>query len=177
MDNADQDLPTRRIGVVNGRGAGASGRRAGRQTPPVTSKSPAASSIQQISISGREREVLDLRLHRPAIAFSLRRRWHGGYLALDMCETCINVSHMTSMIQIRNVPSALHRRLKSRAALEGMSLSDYLLGEIRRVAERPTFAEEFLVGHDRLTSMEHPAMLEIGLIVGDTDHETGCPDR
>jgi antitoxin FitA len=48
---------------------------------------------------------------------------------------------MTSMIQIRNVPSALHRRLKSRAALEGMSLSDYLLGEIRRVAERPTFAE------------------------------------
>jgi len=45
------------------------------------------------------------------------------------------------MIQIRNVPDALHRRLKSRAALAGMSLSDYLLTEIRRVAERPTLEE------------------------------------
>lgn len=48
---------------------------------------------------------------------------------------------MSSMIQIRNVPSELHRRLKSRAALAGMSLSDYLLHEIRRVAERPSLEE------------------------------------
>jgi plasmid stability protein len=48
---------------------------------------------------------------------------------------------MSTMIQIRNVPDALHRRLKSRAALAGMSLSDYLLGEIREVAERPTLDE------------------------------------
>lgn len=48
---------------------------------------------------------------------------------------------MTVMIQIRNVPDALHRRLKSRAALAGMSLSDYLLSEIRQVAERPTMDE------------------------------------
>jgi plasmid stability protein len=45
------------------------------------------------------------------------------------------------MVQIRNVPDALHRRLKSRAALAGMSLSDYLLDEIRRVAELPTMDE------------------------------------
>jgi len=45
------------------------------------------------------------------------------------------------MIQIRNVPDELHRRLKSRAALAGMSLSDYLLNEIRQVAERPTLDE------------------------------------
>ncbi|HEX7389994.1 MAG TPA: hypothetical protein VF286_07770 [Acidiphilium sp.] len=45
------------------------------------------------------------------------------------------------MIQIRNVPEALHRCLKSRAALAGMSLSEYLLGEIRHVAERPTIDE------------------------------------
>lgn len=45
---------------------------------------------------------------------------------------------MTMMIQIRNVPEALHRRLKARAALAGMSLSDYLLHEVRRVAEQPT---------------------------------------
>jgi plasmid stability protein len=48
---------------------------------------------------------------------------------------------MSIMIQIRNVPDELHRRLKSRAALAGMSLSDYLLSEIREVAERPTMAE------------------------------------
>jgi plasmid stability protein len=45
------------------------------------------------------------------------------------------------MIQIRNVPEALHRQLKSRAALAGMSLSDYLLNEIRQVLERPTIEE------------------------------------
>ncbi len=48
---------------------------------------------------------------------------------------------MGVMVQIRNVPDALHRRLKSRAALAGMSLSDYLLGEIREAAERPTLDE------------------------------------
>jgi len=48
---------------------------------------------------------------------------------------------MPTMIQIRNVPDTLHRRLKSRAALAGMSLSDYLLGEIREVAQRPTIEE------------------------------------
>ena len=48
---------------------------------------------------------------------------------------------MTVMIQIRNVPDALHRQLKSRAALAGTSLSDYLLGEIRQIAERPTLDE------------------------------------
>jgi antitoxin FitA len=48
---------------------------------------------------------------------------------------------MSTMIQIRNVPDALHRELKSRAALAGMSLSDYLLAEIRHVTERPTLDE------------------------------------
>lgn len=48
---------------------------------------------------------------------------------------------MSVMVQIRNVPNELHRRLKARAALAGMSLSDYLLKEIRRVAERPTLEE------------------------------------
>jgi hypothetical protein len=45
------------------------------------------------------------------------------------------------MIQVRNVPDNLHRTLKAQAALAGMSLSDFLLAEIRRVAERPTIAE------------------------------------
>jgi len=48
---------------------------------------------------------------------------------------------MSRMIQLRNVPEGLHRTLKARAARAGMSLSDYLITEIRRVAERPTIAE------------------------------------
>ncbi len=48
---------------------------------------------------------------------------------------------MPKMIQLRHVPDDLHRKLKARAALEGLSLSDYLLQEVRRVADRPTLAE------------------------------------
>jgi len=48
---------------------------------------------------------------------------------------------MSRMIQVRNVPDALHRALKARAALAGMSLSDYLLGEIRQIAAQPTLEE------------------------------------
>jgi antitoxin FitA len=58
-----------------------------------------------------------------------------------MFHTCSYVLHMPRMIQIRNVPDALHRRLKARAALEGKSLSDYLLAEIREAAARPTIEE------------------------------------
>ena len=39
------------------------------------------------------------------------------------------------MIQIRNVPDRLHRRLKARAALAGMTLSDYLRVELHVAAE------------------------------------------
>lgn len=45
------------------------------------------------------------------------------------------------MIQIRNVPDAIHRRLKVRAAEEGRSLTDYLLSELVRIAERPSRRE------------------------------------
>lgn len=55
-----------------------------------------------------------------------------------MCFVWNYADRMSTMVQIRNVPSDLHRRLKARAALEGMSLSDYLLREVRRVVERPT---------------------------------------
>ncbi|HEV2962925.1 MAG TPA: hypothetical protein VG649_13940 [Candidatus Angelobacter sp.] len=48
---------------------------------------------------------------------------------------------MSKVIQLRNVPDALHRSLKARAATSGMSLSDYLLAQIKEIAERPTLAE------------------------------------
>ena len=43
---------------------------------------------------------------------------------------------MSKMIQVRNVPDQLHRKLKVRAAEQGVSLSDYILQELRRFAER-----------------------------------------
>lgn len=44
-------------------------------------------------------------------------------------------------IQVRHVPEAVHRRLKAQAASTGQSLSDYLLAELHRVAQRPTCEE------------------------------------
>ena len=67
-----------------------------------------------------------------------------------MRSTCDTLFHMSKMIQIRNVPDDLHRTLKVRAAESGMTLSDYLLSEIERVAERPTLAEMM----ERLRSRE-----------------------
>lgn len=48
---------------------------------------------------------------------------------------------MGTMIQIRNVPDDIHRQIKARAALAGMSMSDYLLREIEKFARRPTRQE------------------------------------
>jgi len=57
---------------------------------------------------------------------------------------------MSVRVEIRNVPDELHRRLKARAALAGLSISEYLLREIERSLERPT-REELL---RRLQSLE-----------------------
>jgi len=53
----------------------------------------------------------------------------------------LRVYGMEKNIQIRNVPEDVHRTLKSRAALAGMSLSEDLLQEARKLAERPTLEE------------------------------------
>jgi hypothetical protein len=58
-----------------------------------------------------------------------------------MCSASLYVLHMSRMIRLRHVPDNLYRTLKARAALAGMSLSDFLLAEIRGLAERPTLAE------------------------------------
>ncbi len=48
---------------------------------------------------------------------------------------------MSKMIQLRNVPDALHKTLKVRAAAEGVSMSDLAIRELRKFAERPTLEE------------------------------------
>ncbi len=55
--------------------------------------------------------------------------------------TCYHRNHMSIMIQIRNVPDEVHRQAKARAALVGMSLSDFALRALEREIREPTLAE------------------------------------
>lgn len=48
---------------------------------------------------------------------------------------------MSKMIQVRGVPDRVHSTLKSRAAREGMSLSDFIKRELERAVERPSLQE------------------------------------
>ena len=50
---------------------------------------------------------------------------------------------MPKMLQIRNVPDDLHGRLKARSALAGLSMSDYVLREVRQSLARPPREEVF----------------------------------
>jgi antitoxin FitA len=59
-----------------------------------------------------------------------------------------------AMVQIRNVPRSIHQRLKSRAALEGMTMSDYILREIRKSLDRPSRQEVV----DRLQALKAPRL-------------------
>jgi len=45
------------------------------------------------------------------------------------------------MLQVRNVPEELHRDLKVRAAKEGVTLSELVLRELPRIANRPSLGE------------------------------------
>lgn len=48
---------------------------------------------------------------------------------------------MARTIRIRDVPETVHRTLEVRAARSGLSLADYLLGELQRLATRPTLGD------------------------------------
>ena len=63
------------------------------------------------------------------------------------------------MVQIRNVPPELHRRLKARAAMEGLTISDYVLREVEKALQRPTRQEllERLAARPRARVRKSPA--------------------
>ena len=48
---------------------------------------------------------------------------------------------MSKTLQVRDVPEEIHRILKARAALGGMSLSEFVLKELERIANRPSREE------------------------------------
>ncbi len=60
---------------------------------------------------------------------------------LYMCRTYKYADNMAKMIQRRHVPDAVHRKLKARAAMKGLSLSDYLVREVTELANQPTVEE------------------------------------
>ena len=65
-----------------------------------------------------------------------------GRRCLDRAASALHVMHMnTTHIQIRNVPAAIHRKLKSRAAAQDMTITDYVKRLIARDLERPPLDE------------------------------------
>lgn len=76
--------------------------------------------------------------------------------------TCAHANDMSRMVQVRNVPDALHRKLKARAADAGQTLSDYLLAELERLATRPTRDEMLAKLHSRRrVTLKTPAAVVI----------------
>jgi hypothetical protein len=60
---------------------------------------------------------------------------------LDVSGTAVNVVRMSKMIQVRNVPDAMHRALKTSAAAEGISLSDYIKRELGGITAKASLEE------------------------------------
>src|SRR5262249_49802893 len=112
---------------------------------------------QGLASAGDERREADDALSTSSRRTTSGSLYHGslGVLAFlrdpevghyaDRLLTCVThaniLDRMSKMIQVRNVPDTVHRTLKARAALAGMSLSDFLLAEIRHLAERPSLEE------------------------------------
>jgi antitoxin FitA len=48
---------------------------------------------------------------------------------------------MTRMLQVRNVPDDVHARLKERAKAAGMSMSEYVLRELKELVDKPSLDE------------------------------------
>lgn len=54
---------------------------------------------------------------------------------------CIQYECMTVQITVRNIPDEVRDELAARAARQGKSMQEYLRGELRRIAARPSLDE------------------------------------
>jgi hypothetical protein len=63
-------------------------------------------------------------------------------------------------IQIRNVPDDVHRELRTRAAAAGVSLSDFVLEELERVARRPAVSDLLRRARSRVGGVKTGAIVE-----------------
>jgi plasmid stability protein len=68
-----------------------------------------------------------------------------------------------SAIQVKNVPSELHERLRARARSEGRNLSDYVLDVLQRDLALPTMREwlDQVKGHEPVTGVTRERILEL----------------
>ena len=71
-------------------------------------------------------------------------------------HTACKYANCMATLQIHNLPDDLHRRLKERAALEGQSLSEYALSELRQAIQRPARRELI----ERVAELEHITVAE-----------------
>jgi antitoxin FitA len=67
--------------------------------------------------------------------------WYSNPQIASVCQV--------KSIQIRKVPDDVHRVLRTRAAAAGLSLSDYALQELERVAEHPPVADVLVQARGR----------------------------
>lgn len=78
-----------------------------------------------------------------------------------MHRACNYLDCMQRTLQVRNVPEAVHRTLKARATLAGLSLSEYVLQELERLATRPSRAELITRLRRRAPVESEPSVAEI----------------
>lgn len=83
-----------------------------------------------------------------------------GLHAIWLCYTQIANIACVKTLQIRNVPEGVHRTLRARAAASGMSLSDYALAELERVAEHPPVADLLARARARAGGVSADAVVE-----------------
>ena len=76
-----------------------------------------------------------------------------------MRTTCINVVHMSKMIQVRNVPDDVHQTLKMRAAEAGISLSDYIKRDLEELAKQAAVEEIGSRARDRSSGISTESIL------------------
>ena len=84
-----------------------------------------------VGVDERHRGRRHANLRGPMIARARKSPNRRGDV-LTCAPHVAHVVHMSKMIQIRHVPDVLHRRLRARAAVANMSLSDYLRQESSR---------------------------------------------
>ena len=64
------------------------------------------------------------------------------------------------MLQVRNVPDDVHAELRRRAQAAGVSLSEYLLRELERIAARPPIEEVLARSASRRLDMSMAEVVE-----------------
>lgn len=102
-----------------------------------------SSARQHVEGEAARHDVIVIGSGPTGLATALMPARHGVQVTVDNYACILHVKYAGCMttIQVRNVPEETSRALKAKAAQEGRSLSDYLLGELQRIASQPSRAQ------------------------------------